>query len=107
MPQLPDVNKKRHAASHHGIAFIRVIALPAIVRQHNPIGMMAYYRDEIRVGNGGWEVGAVALYAIARLFKRVGNELPQIAVSKEGELMLRLRKLVLPLTQPGRARSPL
>lgn len=50
---------------------------------------------------------AVALYAVAGKLKRVGNDVSQIAVGEEGELILRIRKPVLPLAQPFRVRNPL
>jgi hypothetical protein len=49
MLQLPDMNEVRDAASHHSIALIGVIPLPPIMRQHDPIGMLADYRDELRI----------------------------------------------------------
>ena len=106
MLQLPDMNEVRDAASHHSIAFIGVIALPAVMCQHDPIGMLAYYGDEFGVFCSGQEVRSVAFYAIARELKRVGHDVAEIAVGEEGKLMLRIRKLVLPLAQPVRARNP-
>lgn len=106
MLQLPNVNEERHTASHHRIALIRVIALSSVVRQHDPISMPAYLGNELWVGNVGWEVRAMALYAIACTFKGVGNVLPQVAVGEESKLMLRIRKLVLPLARLVGARSP-
>jgi hypothetical protein len=104
--QASDVNEMRDATHHDRIALLGDIALTCIVRQEEPVIMLAYQREYFRVGSSRSEILLKALDPIPCVFEGIGYGLPEITVGKEGVPMLRIRRRVLPLARRVPSRSP-
>jgi hypothetical protein len=89
------MNDMRDTRSHNGIALVRSIALPGVMRQKDPIKMFADLWKEIDIGRVMGEMVAMPFDAIPGTLKRVGYHLPEVPVREERELMLRIRRLEL------------
>ena len=91
MLHLSDMDESRYPRSHHSIALIRIIPLPGIVGQRDPVSMLTDDRKKVDVPRICRKVSRVSFDPVASGLQGIGNTFAEVAIGEERELMLRIR----------------